>query len=349
LGWLSLLLALGCAARSLDPGNPPASGPRALTPVPVDAAELAADDSGIYWTSPASALWVLRPGAETPERLTADAASPTGRWPSPPLLAPAHVFWSRWEGAKQIHRTRKDGTADEVVATTAGDTNLDTDGSNVYWTEDTGQFGGAGVVHALPADAPAGSAPQTLVEVWAAYAVCSLAARGGALYWTPCAEIGATTYQATLWVGTVEALAGGDPGAAIAAAPRDPFALTFAGDDLLSATHPDLYTTSLARLPGGGAPQTIATLPREAFFAGMAATRDWLLVTSTDGQAHAPGQARALRLSAAPLAGGPLEILVDGIRTPAIVGGPGVLFVDASGHLVALPIDEIAATISPGR
>ena len=66
---------LACSQTPLVPddaggtGAPPASGPRPLTTVPIDAVALAADDSGIYWTSPSNELWVLRAPGGVPARL----------------------------------------------------------------------------------------------------------------------------------------------------------------------------------------------------------------------------------------------------------------------------------------
>ena len=169
---------------------------RALSDAAIDAFALAADSSGIYWTTPANELWVLRTEQGAPERLAADAeAGPYCQAPSPPLLAGGFVFWLG-SARSALHRTRADGSGDDVVARAVRGDNLAADAANIYWTEALGSYGqGAGAVRMLPFAAAPGAAPVTLVTAAVNEEIASLAIRDGVLYWTPFGAIGATQYN----------------------------------------------------------------------------------------------------------------------------------------------------------
>ena len=97
---------------------------RALSEAPIDAFALAADSTGVYWTTPANELWVLRTEQGAPERLAIDAeAGPYCQPPSPPLLAGGFIFWLG-SARSALHRTRADGASDEVVARAVRGNNL---------------------------------------------------------------------------------------------------------------------------------------------------------------------------------------------------------------------------------
>src|SRR5436190_22045006 len=85
--------ASGC--HGALPGDAPSAPFKSgvLIEAPVDAVALATDDSGIYWTSGANELWVLRTGAPAPERLAPGSPPPaTCNQPTAPFLTPTQVF-----------------------------------------------------------------------------------------------------------------------------------------------------------------------------------------------------------------------------------------------------------------
>src|SRR5262249_61617281 len=115
VSFVSFAAALGCSQLpsydgkeiASDPNAPPPAthGPRPLTPVDVDAVALAADDSGIYWTSSANKLWVLPAQVPLPVPLAADSGGIAQcSTPTPPLLSPSDVFWMGADRAT-LHRT----------------------------------------------------------------------------------------------------------------------------------------------------------------------------------------------------------------------------------------------------
>ena len=351
-----LALALGCSALPLPPHDDAASateapsttalGPRPLTPAHVDAIALAGDDSGIYWTSPANELWVLPAGSPIPVRLASDpGVTDSCSTPTPPLVAASHVFWVAGNRAT-LHRTRKDGTGDDRIAITTSGNHFTTDGSAIYWTalaSDEAKDGS--VVLSLREDAAADAAPTALVHTAPYDGISSLAAVGGALYWTPYPTL-ATIYYADIWAGTVEALAGGGAGAKLPG-PQSPYALTSAGGDVLFAFYPDRFTTGLAHFTTPGEPQIVATLPPDdGFLAGLSAAGGWLLATTYPSD-YSCGQPPVLHLYATPLAGGAPKLLETALRTPAAAAPQGIVFVDAARRLMALPADQIERTVSP--
>ncbi|HEY7376138.1 MAG TPA: hypothetical protein VIF57_28510, partial [Polyangia bacterium] len=215
--WVSLVAAIGCSQQLLAPDadagagadtTPPAPlGPRLLTPAHVDAVALAADDSGIFWTSPANELWMLPAGSAIPVRLASDpGVTDSCSTPTPPLLTAAHVFWVAGNRAT-LHRTRRDGGGDDRIATTTAGGHFTSDAGAIYWTAPASAEADDGsVVLSLSEDAAPGSPPTTLVRTDPSDGISSLAAVGGSLYWTPC-PAHATMYYSDIWAGTVEALA----------------------------------------------------------------------------------------------------------------------------------------------
>ena len=331
-------------ASSPDASPPPPPGMRALSDAPIDAFALAADSSGIYWTTPANELWVLRAEQGAPERLAADAeAGPYCQAPSPPLLAGGFVFWLG-SARSALHRTRADGTADDVVIARAvrGD-NLAADDANVYWTEVLGSYGqGAGAIRVLPLAAAPGDAPVTLVTAAVNEEIASLAIRDGVLYWTPFGAIGATQYSSTMRRAPVAALTGGDSGVVVGV-PSSPSGL-FAATDALYFTHfPNLWTTALARLPASGPPvETLVTLPVEQSGEGVAIAGDSLIVTAAS-LSRGCGSTPSLNLFAAPVDGGPPSLIADQMRTAAIAAPAGIVFVAVDGRLTAMSLDYVRA------
>jgi hypothetical protein len=193
-------------------------------------------------------------------------------------------------------------------------------------------------------DAAPGSMPATLVQVGFDQDISLLAARDGTLYWTSYISVGSTVYSAMLWRAPLDALANGGAGTSLDAA-GNPYAATSIDADLLLAVFFDYWTTGIARLPRDGAPQPIATLPRDESVVGLAAIDTWALASTNPS--FGCGATPALNLFAAPLAGGTPKLVARGLRAPAIAASQGVVFVDADRHLVALPASELATTISP--
>jgi hypothetical protein len=318
---------------------------RALSEAAIDAFALAADASGIYWTTPANELWVLRTEHGAPERLAADAdAGPDCQPPSPPLLAGGFIFWMG-SARSALHRTRADGAGDDIVAPIVRGDNLTADATNVYWTEALGSYGqGAGAVRSLPIAAAPSASPVTLVAAAVNDEIASLAVRDGVLYWTPFAAIGATQYSAVMRSAPLATLApaGGEAGVVVSV-PSSPSGL-FAEADALYFTHfPNLWTTAVARLPADGQPvEPLVTLPAEQSGESVAIAGDSLLVTAAN-VSRGCGATPSLNLFAAPADGGPPSLIADQMRTAAIAAPAGIVFVAADGRLTAMSLDYVRA------
>jgi hypothetical protein len=258
------------------------------------------------------------------------------------VLAGGDVFWLG-SARSALHRTRADGTGDDVVARAVRGDNLVADAAHVYWTETLGSYGqGAGAVHMLPFAAAPGTAPTTLVTAAVNEEIASLAIRDGVLYWTPFGAIGATAYSSVMRRAPVAALADGDAGV-IVGVPSSPFGL-FAAADALYFTHfPNLWTTAVARLPAAGTPvETIVTLPIEQSGEGFAIAGDSVIVTAAS-LSRGCGTTPSLNLFAAPVDGGPPSLIADQMRTAAIAAPAGIVYVAADGRLTAMSLDYMRA------
>jgi len=335
--------AIGCggALGGASPAAPLVSG--VLIDAPVDAVALAADDSGIYWTSGANELWVLRTGAPAPERLAPGSPPPaTCDQASAPLLGSTQVFWTPADRAS-IHRTRKDGGGDEIIAHTTR-AQLAIDADNVYWTDVTGSSGeGGGVVLSLPLGAAPGSAPAKRVQVSSYDEVESVAAFDGALFWSDMEVVDTTVFHASLAWAPMNRLDGTSSGTAILL-PSSFAGLDVAGGSVYAAVEDPMYVTSLARLSATREAQTIGTVPGHGGVRGVVVVGDWVLA-SVASVATCP-QPASLDLAAIPVGGGPPRPVVTGMHTPAAAIGRGIVFVDASNRLVAMSASDVQAAIT---
>lgn len=343
LGWG----ALGCGGAL--PGDSPA-GPfksGVLFDAPIDAVALATDASGVYWTSGANELWVLRTGAAAPERLASGSPPPgTCYQASAPFLASTQVFWAPADRLS-IHRTRKDGGGDEILAhATRAEVAVDAD--NVYWTDInpgpafTGE--GGGVVLSLPHGAAPGSTPSKRVQVSSEDEIWAIAVFDGSLFWSDTLVAGTTVYFAVLRWGPLSSLDGTWGGWGIKLS-GDSRRLSVAGGSVYAASEDPMYVTSLARLSAKGEAQTIGTLPGHGGASGVVVVGDWVLasVASTTGC----GQPASLDLAAIPVGSGPPRPVVTGMHTAAVAMGPGIVFVDSSNRLVAMSPGDVDAILTP--
>lgn len=340
--------AAGC--HGALPGDSP---PGSLSPAPfksgvlldgpIDAVALAADGSGIYWTSGANELWVLRTGAGAPERLAPGAPPPATCNQAPaPMLGATDVFWTPTDRAS-IHRTHKDGSGDEIIAHTAR-AEVAVDADSVYWTAATGMYGeGSGVVLSLPQGAAPDSTPSKRVQVSSYDEVWAIAVLDGSLFWTDMEVVGTTVAYASLRWGPLSDLDGSWSGRAVnlSAFARG---LGVAGGHVYAAFEGPLDVTSLARLSPAGDAQTIGTLPDNSYAHGVAVVGDWVLVSADHDTCPQPA---SLDLDAIPVGGGEPRSVATGLRASAVEMGPGVIFVDASGRLVAMSARDVEAIVTP--
>jgi hypothetical protein len=319
-----------------------ASGPRPLTTVPVDAVALAADDSGIYWTSPANELWVLRAPGAVPIRLA--SGGPRGSsccdavQPSRPLPTADQVFW--FAADVTLHRTRKDGVGDDQLARTTWGDSLTSDGRNLYWTETVdASTRRRQLVRTLPIGAVPGTPPALVVNP--DQFIESVAARDGRLFWAQVIVADWPVFESTLWSIPVDEVA---PGASAIAGSSRSFRLSVAGSELLFLNQHDIWTVSVGRLAPAGEPQTVAMLQPYDRVLQVDAAGNWLLASTMSDVADS----REIRLLAFPLAGGEPKIIAQGLRTAAIGAPAGIVYVDAAQRLVVLPTAEIEGMISLG-
>ena len=162
-------------------------------------------------------------------------------------------------------------------------------------------------------------------------AISSLASCEGSLYWTSFTSVGSTMYYADLFGGRTDGLLQGETGTLIDS--NDPYGVTATGGSLLYGDHRDIWTTALLSGPASGPANPLSILPVDEILAGVVATEEWLIVT---GRSNV-----GIELSVAPRSGAGLVQIAKGLQTPAILGPAGITFVDASGALVYIRLDDL--------
>lgn len=319
-----------------DAGVPDATWPLAktypLTAGPVDAIQLAANEGAVFGLTSHNGVWTLAAGDSDVRFLVApgDGRISWTAWGASLVAAGTDLYWLD-RAAATLHRTRADGSADDILASGLAEPDtLAVDDTRIYWGESSTD---GGFVRSLPRDATPGDAPATLVSAGSGQAISSLAASAGKLYWTSFTAVGATVYYATLFAASTDDLMRGGSGAAIDG--NNPYGVTTAGGAVFCGDHRDMWTTALMGLSSTAtAPNLLSILPIDVGLKGIAVTGSWLIVT---GAAPTVGT----DLYVAPRMGAGLVRVAQGLRTPAVVGPAGITFVDASGALVFIKTGDL--------
>jgi hypothetical protein len=313
------------------------------------AAALAADSDGIYWLLADNQLWRLPTGASPPDELAVDSTGPPAMrtaYPGVLLASGEYLFWvsklSVGNGTRQdLHRTKKSGGDDVLVSDLKFDSvqGVAADDQYVYWTQDLspGYAGGARIL-ALPRDAAPGATPLPLVTIASPNEACSLAVDDQYLYWTPWVAIGATDYEATLWRGDKAGLFNGTT----AGAPfvNLPASLMWPYGGSLYFVY-GFTATGVGRADFAGGVGTYHVVPGSLAFFGDC------IVSSAVVPGQSPQQGA---IFAAPLSGGGAQVEVaTGVAVPAVVAAPGLVFVNATGELVAISPTDFRAALASGE
>jgi hypothetical protein len=304
-----------------------------LTTDSVEAVELATNGSAVFGLIAGRGVWTLAAGETAVRMLVAprDISAEAG-WGRRIVAVGSDVFWLD-RPAGVLHRTRADGSGDDVLADGlyVPDT-LAIDDTHVYWSElaQPGQLGG--VVRSLRRDAAPDDEPVPLVAVGPMYAISSLAVSGGTLYWTSYTGVVTTDDRSGLYAAATDAPPGDSRGIRLDG--NNPFRATATGGAVLYGTLRDTHTNVLMDLPSlSDPPKLLSILPAGVVLGGLAATDDWLIVT---GRSSAGWE-----IHVAPRTGAGLVRIAQGIRCPAILGPAGITFIDGSGALVFIETDDL--------
>jgi hypothetical protein len=348
-----------------DPGQPPGAGsdggagaagpPVRLAPTTtlgpenlLSAEVLAADGDGIYWLLADNELWMLPTGSSSPRELAYEATGSPAlltAYPGTLVAAGDALFWVSWVVApngerREIHRTKKSGGDDILVTNLKPDSveSVAVDDQYLYWTQDLAPWGGGGAqLLALPRDAAPGTPPVVLATIDSPDEVFSLALDDRYLYWTACAALASKSYRATVWRGDKSGLMNGTAVAAPFVDLAATFLWPYAGAlylEYVGATG----TSSMGRadLAGG-----VATLPVEP---GALAFLGDCVVSSTAVPGTSP---QGGFIYAAPLVTGAAQVQIAAdVAVPPVVGGPGLVFVNGSGQLVAISAADFRAALA---
>jgi hypothetical protein len=324
-----------------------------LTGADLSAADvLAADGDGIYWVTGDNQLWMLPTGSEPPRQLAVD--------PNPPfeptdwgclLVRENDIFWTALIGAPPggalveypFHRTRKTGgdvvLLPDCVCSPPG---LTADGGYLYYDSLGGLPGGE--IVALPLDADPGTTPTPLAPLAFDADVSSMAVDDQFLYWT------AFPNDSTVQVGVGPIIRGDKASLLAGSGIASPFVDDWAAG--LQPANGELYfdsaplgrRSSVGRvdqngsrvnlpLPGGDPPLVLDHWVASAVTASGLAEGE-ILAASTDAVA---GDGSV-----------PVQVAVD-VAVRPVIGTPGLVFVDTTGHLLAVSARDLGTAVAAGQ
>lgn len=347
--------AIDAATGSQGPdGRAPTTLP---TPVPliegtIDAVDLLADGDGLYWLSSADELWMLSTGAAAPRRLSAGGgelpgACGGGNFPARIATTGTDVFWIG-QGPSAVRRTSKDGAADVILANgLAAPATIAVDDAHVFWSENTNpgtSCQGNGVIRALPQTAAPGTNPASLAMA-PGQDIATLAVKGGALYWAAFDAPGSTIYQgAWIWTAPISALPAGAAPTQLGLTSMAYALVPSAGRMYVAYVAGEVpWATSLAEFTRDDGPlELVVPSFEDASITSVAVIDEsWLALSVSGSSPH--GTERQLYV--APTTGAGMVLAAVGLETDAVAGPTGPTFVDASGHLVALPLPPPGADV----
>jgi hypothetical protein len=334
-------------------GGQPTETPVVLAPTTVlstaslaSAMALAADSDGIYWLLASNQLWRLPTGANSPEELAVDSTGPPAQRTAAPgvlVVSGEDLFWvsklSSGSGTYQaLHRAKKSGGDVVLVPNLSLNSfrGVAVDEQYLYWTQDL--FAGGGQILSMSRDGEPGTTPFPLVTIPGPTEVFSLAVDDRYIYWTPWTATDATVYDAIVWRADKVGLTGGTTaGAPFVNLPAS-FLWPYGGSlyFVYGAT-----TTAVGRADFAGG---VARLPVES---GSLAFFGDCIVSSSAVAGTNPEQGL---IWAMPLAGGATQVeIAAGVAIPPVVGAPGLVFVNATGDLVAISPADFRAALASGE
>jgi hypothetical protein len=315
---------------------------------------LAADADGIYWVTLDNQLWMLPTGGDSPRQLAADpsATNLPDDWACL-FVRGGELFWTAEIFATSdktyyrspLHRTDKTG-GDVVLVPAFGSCDppgVAADDRYVYFPGGD-VAGGAEQVAALALDAEPGTAPTPLATLPGDMDIASMAVDADYLYWT--------TYpiDSTVQVG-VGAVTRGDK-ASLLLGEGTPSEFIHDWVSSLAPVNGELYlvftppgrnwfvdrvdpdgTGHILPLPGGN---TLLVLGR------------WVVSATTELGVRG---GKILVASADAVVGDgsvAVQIAEDVVVRP-VLGPPGLVFVDAGGHLLAVSAQDLGAAAAAGQ
>jgi hypothetical protein len=353
----------GCGGQALAPtrdaGVPPptVSGPppartTLLTSADLSTAQvLAADGDGIYWVTGDNRLWMLPTGSDTPRQLAADQ-TPTNLVNSlGSLLARGNdLFWSAWVLAPSgqyyqmpLHRTRKTGGDVVLLANCiCNPQQLAADDAYLYAPQGSVEDEN-GMIVALPLDADPGTAPTVLTPLGFDMELSSLAVDDKYVYWT--------SYPVDATIPTDQGAIRGDKTGLLAG--RKNYAQFLAGNisflwpsggELYFVYAPTLWTVQVGRMDQNGAR---SSLPLPAGSTILVLDR-WVLTADTE-LAAPHGKIYAAPADAVAGDGSVVVEIAGEVMVAPVSGLPGLVFVDAGGHLLAVSAQDLGAAVAAGQ
>jgi hypothetical protein len=313
---------------------------------------LAADADGIYWVTGDNQLWMLPTGSDTPRQLAADQTPTNLVNSSPSLLARGNdLFWLAWVLAPggqyyqmPLHRTRKTGGDVVLLANClCYPQQLAADDAYLYAPQGSVEDEN-GTIVALPLDADPGTAPTPLVTLGFDTDLFSVAVDDQYVYWTTYPN--ASTIQVdegpVMRGDKAGLLAGKKSYAQFLAA--DVSFLQPSGGELYFVYAATQWTSGVGRVDQNGAR---SSLPLPAGSTILVLDR-W--VVTADAELAAPhGKIYAAPVDAPAGAESVAVQVADDVMVAPVIGLPGLVFVDAGGHLLAVSAQDLGAAVGAGQ
>jgi hypothetical protein len=374
---LVLGVLAGCAAQPLTPNRDAGPPPPAVTPTrdggmdggpavrlaPTSrltnadlstAQVLAADRDGIYWVTLDNQLWMLPTGSSTPIELAVDPNPSSGGDYGACLLArDGELFWTasiyaddaRSYFRSPLHRTEKTGGDVVLLPNLASEPPEVAADDNYLYFPAGDRLGGSLEIAALSLHALPGGTPTVLSVLGFDMDVYSMAVDDTYLYWTtfpndstvqvdegPVTRAG----KAALLAGTASLSELVDD---------DVSTMASVGGSLFFAYSSPGQASGVGRVDHNGS-RTNLPLP----WGTTLLVLDRWVVTAVPATSIPPGgKIRATSIGAVAGDGSVAVEIADEVKVPPVGGGPGLVYVDTSGHLLGVSEQDLGAAVAAGQ
>ena len=319
-----------------------------LTGADLSTAEvLAADGDGIYWVTGDNQLWMLPTESDTPLQLAVDQTPTKELNRSVSLVAGGNaLFWSATVLApggqyyqNPLHRTRKTGGDVVLLANcTCWSPRLAADDGHLYFPQ--GNVAAVNeMIVALPLDADPGTAPTPLAPLEFDAEPSAVAVDDQYVYWTT------DQVDSTVQFGK-DPLTRGDKAGLLAG--NKSYAQFLAGTfSFLQPSGGELYFRDYERVGRVDQNGRQSTLPLPAGNA-ILVLDSWVLTADTEVAAY-HGKIYAAPLDAVAGDGSVAVQIADDVMVAPVTGPPGLVFVDAGGHLLAVSAQDLGVAVAAGQ
>ncbi|HEY4395410.1 MAG TPA: hypothetical protein VGP64_15170 [Polyangia bacterium] len=369
----------GCSAQSLTPNRDGGAPPETVSPGPdagtdggpvvrlvptslltnadlSTAQVLAADRDGIYWVTLGNQLWMLPTGSSAPIQLAVDPSpSSGGDYAACLLVRDDELFWTasiyaddtRSYFRSPLHRTDKTGGDVVLLPNLSGEPReVTADDNDLYFPG--GGLGDGVEIAALPLHALPGATPTVLSTLGFDVDVYSMAVDDTYLYWTTFPNDSTIQVDEGPVTRADKASLLAGAGSLSQFIDDDVAAMQAAGGSLFFSYASPGRDAGVGRVDQNGS-RTNLPLP----WGTTLLVLDRWVVTAVPATSVPPGGLiRAVSIGAVVGDGSVAVEIADQVKILPVAGGPGgpgLVFVDGSGHLLAVSEQDLGAAVAAGQ